>query len=316
MRLFSILGLLWMLCRPHAAAAQSRPLKPAEIDAVNVYCLRASYPQIQALVADDQGRQWLILTSGSRVLYSGVPKPVMDAKSTPMPDAHSGVLALAPRFPKEQCEVSVRESMDEVYPLEPQRPATPLGVAPGRGRSSALLQALYGASEAEVRKNLRSATLHGRRLRLVSQAAVGLQKAEVVLAEAVRRQPDLSPWLKPAGGFLWRRIAGEQRLSPHAFGIALDISPERAPYWRWSRQWPQPLQQSYPTAIVAAFEEQGFIWGGKWHEYDLMHFEYRPEIICKARVLRSLEKTRQQPGSGGLMPKRKRRPGERGADPH
>ena len=36
---------------------------------------------------------------------------------------------------------------------------------------------------------------------------------------------------------------------------------------------------------MAAFENEGFIWGGKWHEYDLMHFEYRPEIICKARVL-------------------------------
>ena len=31
------------------------------------------------------------------------------------------------------------------------------------------------------------------------------------------------------------------------------------------------------------------IWGGKWHEYDLMHFEYRPEIMAKARVLHQLE---------------------------
>ena len=31
------------------------------------------------------------------------------------------------------------------------------------------------------------------------------------------------------------------------------------------------------------------IWGGKWHEYDLMHFEYRPEIMAKAHLLRQLE---------------------------
>ena len=48
---------------------------------------------------------------------------------------------------------------------------------------------------------------------------------------------------------------------------------------------PHPLQKTYPAAIVKAFEDEGFIWGGKWHEYDLMHFEYRPELICKARIL-------------------------------
>ena len=86
------------------------------------------------------------------------------------------------------------------------------------------------------------------------------------------------------GGFTWRRVAGEDYLSPHAFGIAIDISPGRATYWRWSPQRPHPLQKTYPAAIVEAFERQGFVWGGKWHEYDLMHFEYRPEIICKARL--------------------------------
>ena len=36
-------------------------------------------------------------------------------------------------------------------------------------------------------------------------------------------------------------------------------------------------------ALCRAFEDAGFIWGGKWHEFDLMHFEYRPELICKAK---------------------------------
>ena len=30
----------------------------------------------------------------------------------------------------------------------------------------------------------------------------------------------------------------------------------------------------------------GFIWGGKWSEFDLMHFEYRPELILLARLTR------------------------------
>ncbi len=94
----------------------------------------------------------------------------------------------------------------------------------------------------------------------------------------------------PEGGYYWRKIAGEDHLSPHSYGIALDVGVKKAPYWRWSRQMPHPLQAVYPTAIVAPLEEQGFIWGGKWHEYDLMHFEYRPELICKARMYQKLKK--------------------------
>ncbi|WP_165174797.1 M15 family metallopeptidase [Desulfovibrio sp. ZJ369] len=316
MRLFSIFCLFWMFCAPRATSAQFRPLEPAGLDAVNMYCLRSSYPQIRALVADDQGRQWLLLANGSRVLYSAAPKPAGDGKSAGTPRAHSEAFSGLPRFSGEQGEANVRESMEQPYPLEPQRPATPPGVAPGRRRSSALLKALYGASEAEVRKNLRVATLLGRPLRLVCPAALGLQRAGNTLAAAVRGQPALAALLTPAGGFLWRRIAGEQRLSPHAFGIALDVSPERAPYWRWTRQWPHPMQQSYPTAIVAAFEDQGFIWGGKWHEYDLMHFEYRPEIICRARLLRAIERAGERLEAGGAVPERKTGPEEMDADAH
>ncbi len=34
-----------------------------------------------------------------------------------------------------------------------------------------------------------------------------------------------------------------------------------------------------PWPIVLVFEKNGFIWGGKWHHYDTMHFEYRPELL-------------------------------------
>lgn len=269
------------------------------IDAVDYYCLRASYPEISGHVEDAEGREWLVLADGRRVLYSAAPKSAAGGNSMGRSRAHSEVDQAVLRFPKEEWDVNVRESMAELYPLEPARPAAPPGVSPGRRRSTALLKALYGASEAEVRRNLRSATLLEQPLRLVFQAALALHKVDSTLTEIVRRQPALRTLLKPAGGFFWRRIAGEQRLSPHSFGIALDLSPEHAPYWRWSRQRPHPLQQSYPTALVAAFEEQGFIWGGKWHEYDLMHFEYRPEIICKARMLQRIEKAKRRPASEG-----------------
>ena len=35
--------------------------------------------------------------------------------------------------------------------------------------------------------------------------------------------------------------------------------------------------------LVEAFEKNNFVWGGKWSHFDILHFEYRPEIILKAK---------------------------------
>ena len=242
---------------------------PADLDdtgRVDLYCLRRAYPQITGMVADAQG-QWLVFADGRRVLYAAAPGQVATGGQ------------------ESEWVVSVRVSMAEPYPLEPERPETPLGVSPGRWRSYDLLQTLYGASPKTVGGHLIQARLMGQHLHLSPAAAQAMNRADALLAPQAAYDPRLKTLLKMDGGFAWRRIAGENRLSPHAFGIAFDISPGIATYWRWSKLRPHPLQKSYPASIVAAFENEGFIWGGKWHEYDLMHFEYRPEIICKARVL-------------------------------
>ena len=90
----------------------------------------------------------------------------------------------------------------------------------------------------------------------------------------------------PLGGSVnWRSIAGTSRLSAHSWGIAIDLNARYGAYWRWQKS-PAPesilnLRRSYPGEIVKIFEAQGFIWGGKWSHYDLMHFEYRPELLAK-----------------------------------
>ena len=257
-----------------AAEPVPAPAVPAELDEtgrVDMYCLRRAYPQITGMTADAQG-QWLMFGDGRRVLYAAAP----------------GAGGLT-NGQESEWVVSVRASMAEPYPLEPERPDTPLGVSPGRRRSYDLLQALYGANLKAVSSHLVQARLMGQNLHLSPAAAQAMNRADAVLSPQVANEPRLRGLLKMDGGFAWRRIAGENRLSPHAFGIAFDISPGIATYWRWSKLRPHPLQKSYPASIVAAFENEGFIWGGKWHEYDLMHFEYRPEIICKARVLQGQE---------------------------
>jgi hypothetical protein len=92
---------------------------------------------------------------------------------------------------------------------------------------------------------------------------------------------ELSKYVDPMGGTLkWRVIEGTQRLSPHSFAIAIDLGPIQGAYWRWRTEGTiYNIRNKFPQSIISIFEEQGFIWGGKWYHYDLMHFEYRPEQL-------------------------------------
>jgi hypothetical protein len=91
-------------------------------------------------------------------------------------------------------------------------------------------------------------------------------------------------------GFNWRFIDGTATLSNHSYGIAIDVIPSsyqgKHAYWRWFRQeypeWyslPWSMRYIPPESFVKAFEQEGFIWGGKWFYFDGIHFEYRPEIL-------------------------------------
>ena len=95
-----------------------------------MYCLRRAYPQIAGMVADTQG-QWLVFADGRRVLYAAAPG---QTSSGQMPSGQ-----MPPGGQESEWVVSVRVSMAEPYPLEPDRPETPLGVSPGRRRSYDLL---------------------------------------------------------------------------------------------------------------------------------------------------------------------------------
>lgn len=184
---------------------------------------------------------------------------------------------------------TVKESLRLPYPLEPMRPDLPDGFSPGRLRSKALLAWLYGDTKESVSRGLGGAKFRGKTMRMHREPLEAFKRAIPELDKLAAQNPRLKAYLEPAGGFNWRRIAGENRLSPHSYGIAFDIGVKVSPYWRWAKINPHPVQKSYPPEIVRVMEENGFIWGGKWHEYDIMHFEYRPELICKARIMRLTE---------------------------
>ncbi len=62
-------------------------------------------------------------------------------------------------------------------------------------------------------------------------------------------------------------------------------------YWNWQKQkdpdhWMlPPLSERWmpPESVIRIFEDEGFIWGGKWSIWDNMHFEYHPELIAYLR---------------------------------
>lgn len=246
---------------PAAALAGEVDALLTDEDRLDLHCLEEAYPGMLGEIFRDARGNLLLPVNGHDVLFRRAADVPRDSL------AH---------------DWDISESMAQIYPPEPHRPPTPAGLAPGRRRSHAFLQALYGASPQEVARHLSCADFLGQKTRLNLAAAAALQQAAVALRE--RHDLRRRGLLKVDGSYMWRKIAGENARSAHSYGIAIDLGARHAPYWRWSKINPHPMQAVYPPEIVEAFERSGFIWGGKWHEYDLMHFEYRPELLCKGRI--------------------------------
>jgi len=180
-------------------------------------------------------------------------------------------------FDEKLAHASLADQMSLIYPR-----AFPVAAPdddPGRFRNLAFFRKMYGATATDVRRNLvpvpwrigdcRAA------LTFTSVNGVAAAAAKIVAELAALPAPLHQFVVPPSGSFAWRPIAGTKTLSAHAFGIAVDINAAHADYWRWKNGW----RNRIPAAIVEVFERHGFIWGGKWHHVDTMHFEYRPELL-------------------------------------
>ena len=178
----------------------------------------------------------------------------------------------------------LKDMFRQAYPAGAPAVAPPRNFDPGRARNRALFDKLYGdCVTGGVVANLVNVVWlpkkYGKPLPFN-----GRHGAAERLAAVSRRLDDLPSrfddfLLPPAGTYHCRPIAGTSRISAHGYGIAIDLAVKRSHYWRWAGGVEGAYRNDIPEEIVAAFEAEGFIWGGRWAHYDTMHFEYRPELI-------------------------------------
>ena len=173
---------------------------------------------------------------------------------------------------------AVKDLFSPRYQPGPIGPVTRPDDDPGRARLEALFEVTYPKS------GLARMRFLGRRIVVHERVRPALRRVARRLARVLRARRALWRFFQPLGGtYCERKIAGTDRTSAHAFGIAIDLNPRLSHYWRWQSAPERPVWRNrVPQVIVDAFEAEGFIWGGRWYHYDTMHFEYRPELLDPA----------------------------------
>lgn len=183
----------------------------------------------------------------------------------------------------------IKDTFIQPYPLDNPIDNVPENFDPGRFRVEELFKTLYGSTESEVVRNCVTVNFCGNRVMFNAHcgAADALVAVSKDLNATILKRPDLKEYVSHLGGTLnWRFIAGTKRLSSHSFATAIDLNVNKSAYWRADPPFKLATasRKNWPLEIVQAFEQHGFIWGGKWWHYDTMHFEYRPELIAYAHL--------------------------------
>lgn len=230
----------------------------------DILCFMLAYPEyITGLEVKDNGFVYVKMKSGNKILYDDKIIKTTEQKLN-NPD--------------------LQDTMEQLYPLNFPKGLMIKKFDPGRCRNYELLKEVYGISKSAVEANLKNANGYLQ----FNQNNGAAKELSAAIKEAISMSKDrniISRALFPTSGtFNYRYIAGTNRLSPHSFGIAIDLASNKNDYWKWaSEKDGEKRLLSYPEDLVNIFENHNFIWGGKWNHFDILHYEYRPEIILKAR---------------------------------
>jgi hypothetical protein len=225
-----------------------------------------AYPgYIKGIEKGADGLIYVVMKSGKRLVYNdGKTKTIAENFKNP----------------------DLKFAMGQIYPLHSITGVPEENFGPGRARVYELFNEVYGASRRQVESGLIKVGI-GNNNYLFNRnngAAAALSQVMKELLPLANKSRIYSFVYPISGTFNYRLIAGTDQLSPHSYGIAIDLAGNKGGYWRWtSRKEGDRIIKSYPQEIVNIFERYNFIWGGKWGHFDTMHFEYRPELIFKSR---------------------------------
>lgn len=233
-----------------------------------------AYPNhVVGVEKTNEDQVFIILKSGNKILYD-------DKKQK----SHEAMLS----------NPDIQDMLEQIYPLGSISKLQDVNFDPGRARVYSLLYNVYGNSKGKIEAQLGNTS--GGQFNKENKAAESLNNALKDINIASRSNPKVGGFVYPINGtYNYRYISGTNRLSPHAFGIAVDVKSHPHDYWKWNtRVNGEKRLLSYPIELVEIFERNNFVWGGKWGHFDILHFEYRPEIIIKARYFSDKSKEGEQ----------------------
>jgi hypothetical protein len=184
-----------------SAQAESDQEREAKRD---LLVLTLAYPgDITGVARGEDGLVYVQMKTGGKIVYDDLKQKSFEEQ-----------LACA----------DLQDTMALPYPLKAIDTLRQGNDDPGRVRCYAFLHALYGDTQYGIEKNLVQANLVCGGYPVAAQAAPAFEAAFAQLAAYTRENPPAYPYVFPVGGtYNYRLIAGTGSLSPHAFGIAVDL---------------------------------------------------------------------------------------------
>ncbi len=191
-------------------------------------------------------------------------------------------IAFAPVYsPVEQWTVAVKSSQKKIDCLP---------ISAGIVTTASQRLDLYGSGPDDPKRKF-ALVAFGRKQIKVHQLAA---PAFACVDQAIRHCPEFQTysfdWISDAT--LWRPIRGSSERSTHAWGLAIDINPQRNPLCTVTATSECRLEDAnvadMPKCFVQAFQTYGFRWGGDFFpRRDPMHFQFEgdPAIASKAPVI-------------------------------
>lgn len=265
-----IISICTSLLRPYSVAFALDNLEEDNYKTTmkrDLLCLMMAYPEhVIGIEKGENDKVYVVMKSGRKILYD-------DKKEK--------------TFNEKLYNADLQDMLEEIYPISSIDKLMPESFDPGRIRVYPFFKEVYGNSKSEVTKNLANikAGYNHATFNRNNRASEALESAMTGMVSLIENNKGIYSHVFPTmGTFNYRLISGTNLLSVHSFGIAIDFATNKCDYWKWaSREQGEKRLSTYPKEVVEVMEGNNFIWGGKWGHFDIMHYEYRPELIIKSK---------------------------------